>query len=286
MQGRTSPCAIVIIGTLLFYPDKQVKIIRSLEEIREPGCYFFNIDPESRREPSFEYVKIGVEMALQKKIAALVTAPISKEKWLKAGIKYIGHTQYLAETADAPDCSMFFWSERLKVSLFTIHIPLREMFKHIEKTKIIHFIRTLDRQLQNLFKRKFNLLVSGLNPHAGEYGSQGDEEIKEIIPALETLEAGTGKESKIDITGPYPADTIFLKALEIKDSVVISWYHDQGLIPFKLLNIHSGVNITLGLPYIRTAPDHGTAYDIAGKNIADPGSMIAAIDLAEKLTRG
>ncbi len=222
-------------------------------------------------------------MALQKKIAALVTAPISKEKWLKAGIKYIGHTQYLAETAAAADCSMFFWSEKLRVSLFTAHIPLREVFKQLEKRKIIHFIRTLDRQLQDLFKKKFTLLVSGLNPHAGEHGSQGDEEIKEIIPAIEALEAAAGKEKKIDITGPYPADTVFLKAREIKDSVVISWYHDQGLIPFKLLNIHSGVNVTLGLPYIRTSPDHGTAYDIAGGNIADPGSMIAAVDLAEKL---
>jgi 4-hydroxythreonine-4-phosphate dehydrogenase len=177
---------------------------------------------------------------------------------------------------------MFFWSGDLKVSLFTIHIPLKEIFKYIKKRKIIRFIRSLDQKLQNLFKQKFTFLISGLNPHAGEEGFLGREEIDEIIPALEALKEKKGEE-EVKTAGPFPPDIVFLKAREIKDSVVLSWYHDQGLIPFKLLNIHAGVNMTLGLPYVRTSPDHGTAYDIAGKNIANPASMTAAIKLAEKL---
>ena len=134
-----------------------------------------------------------------------------------------------------------------------------------------------------MFKKKFTFLISGLNPHAGEEGFLGKEEIAEIIPALQNLKEVGESGNRIHIEGPFPPDVVFLKALATKDAVVISWYHDQGLIPFKLLNIHSGVNLTLGLPFIRTSPDHGTAFDIAGKNIANPSSMTAAIKLAEEL---
>lgn len=227
-----------------------------------------------------------MEFALKKRVAALVTGPISKEKWLKAGIKYRGHTEYLTKTAGIKDYSMFFWSEDLKVSLFTIHVPLKKVFNYIKKREIVHFISFLDRNLQNLFKKKFTFLISGLNPHAGEGGFLGKEETDEIIPALEILKEECSESGKeMNIKGPFPPDTVFLKAREIKDSVVVSWYHDQGLIPFKLLNIHSGVNLTLGLPYVRTSPDHGTAYDIAGKDIANPSSMTEAIKLAENLVQ-
>ncbi len=180
---------------------------------------------------------------------------------------------------------MFFWSENLKVSLFTIHIPLKKVFGAIKKREIKRFIRSLDRELQKWFNQKFTFLISGLNPHAGEEGFLGQEEIEEIIPALKSLEAEGERQSenRIHIEGPFPPDVVFLKAMGKKNTVVVSWYHDQGLIPFKLLNIHSGVNLTLGLPYIRTSPVHGTAYDIAGKNIANPSSMTAAIKLAEEL---
>jgi 4-hydroxythreonine-4-phosphate dehydrogenase len=174
---------------------------------------------------------------------------------------------------------MFFWSESLKVALYTIHIPLKQIFQHIRGDEILRFIRFVDRELSRLFKKKFTFLVCGLNPHAGEDGFLGTEEKDIIIPAVRALK------SEINIDGPYPPDTVFLKARDTKDSVVISWYHDQGLIAFKLLNFHSGVNMTLGLPYIRTAPDHGTAYDIAGKGIADPSSMEQAIRLAEYLLK-
>lgn len=266
------------------YADKHVQKISQLEEVRNQGIYFFNIDTSDlgnvkNRVPSFEYIQTAIDFALGKKVHAVVTAPISKEKWLQAGIPFKGHTDLLAKTAGVKKYSMFFWSESLKVALYTIHIPLKEIFQYIQPNEIIGFIRFVDRELFRLFKKRFTFLVSGLNPHAGEDGYLGTEERDVIIPAVRALK------SEISIDGPYPPDTVFLMARDWKDSVVISWYHDQGLIAFKLLNFHSGVNMTLGLPYIRTAPDHGTAYDIAGKGIANPSSMEQAIRLAEYLVK-
>ena len=252
-------------------------MISGIHEVGEKGIYFYNIPVSRNSDPSFEFVRCAVDLALEGKLQAVVTAPISKEKWLRAGIPFKGHTEFLAKSAGVPNYSMFFWSEDLKVALYTIHIPLKDIFQYIAADKIISFIRFVDGELSRLFKKKFSFLVSGLNPHAGEDGFLGVEEKEVIIPAIRALEP------EMDIDGPYPPDTIFLKAREMKDSVVISWYHDQGLIAFKLLNLHCGVNLTLGLPYIRTSPDHGTAYDIAGKGIADPSSMKQAIRLAEYL---
>ena len=252
--------------------------IKEIEDIKGKGTFFLNIGCEmTGSEPSFEYVKRGVELALKKRIHALVTAPISKKKWLDAGIPFGGHTEFLATVSEAENHVMFFWSEKLKVALFTTHIPLKDIFSCITKRNIIQFIRFVHSELKKLFLDEFTFLISGLNPHSGENGFIGHEEVNEIIPAIKILK------SEMDISGPFPPDTIFSKAIEKKNSVVISWYHDQGLIPFKLLNHFSGVNLTLGLPFIRTAPDHGTACDIAGKGIADPTSMKHAIKLADFL---
>jgi 4-hydroxythreonine-4-phosphate dehydrogenase len=275
---------VVIFGDIDHYTDKSVQMISHPGQVQNQGVYFFNIDTHDSanaksRDPSFEYVQTAIGFALEKKVHALVTAPISKEKWLRAGVPFKGHTELLAKTAGVKDYSMFFWSENLKVALYTIHIPLKDIFQYIHRDEIIRFIRFVDRELFRLFKKKFTFLVSGLNPHAGEDGFLGTEEKDVIIPAVRALK------SQISIDGPYPPDTVFLKARDTKDSVVISWYHDQGLIAFKLLNFHSGVNMTLGLPYIRTAPDHGTAYDIAGKGIANPSSMEQAIRLAEYMVK-
>lgn len=271
---------VVVIGDSAVYADRNVRIIHNPNEISGEGVYFYHMDGEQiGGDASYEYVKTAVDWALQKKIQAVVTAPISKEKWLKAGIPYKGHTELLARTAGVKKHSMFFWSEDLKTALFTIHIPLKDVFEHIRTDKIIAFIRFVAAELSRLFSRDFTYLVSGLNPHAGENGYLGKEEMEEIIPALEVLA------SEMDIQGPIPPDVVFLKAKDITDAVVISWYHDQGLIPFKLLNIQRGVNMTLGLPYVRTSPDHGTAYDIAGKGIADPSSMMEALKLAETLIK-
>lgn len=275
-------CAVAIFGTIDYYDDKTLQIISKIAEIQKKGIYFYNMQQKNiDGDPSFEYVRTAINLALEKKVHAIVTAPIAKEKWLRAGITYKGHTELLAKTAGAKNHSMFFWSQDLKVALFTVHIPLKDVFQYLNRDKIVNFIRFVDTELSRLFSKKFTFLVSGLNPHAGENGFLGSEEKDVILPAIETLKSQS--KPGITITGPYPPDIIFLKARDIKDSVVISWYHDQGLIAFKLLNIHSGVNLTLGLPYVRTSPDHGTAYDIAGKGIANPSSMKQAIRLAEEL---
>lgn len=279
LRAYSPPYPLVIIGSKEFYQDKTIPLINAVEEIqdRDKGIYFYHVDVPGPGDASFAYVETGIKWALEKKIAALVTAPISKEKWLKAGIPFRGHTELLAQTAGVKEHAMFFWSKNLKVVLFSIHIPLKNIFDGLKKNEIIRFIRFVAAELARLFSINFTFLVSGLNPHAGENGFLGNEEIDEIIPAIAALK------SEINIYGPFPPDVIFLKAKEMKDAVVISWYHDQGLIAFKLLNIHRGVNLTLGLPYIRTSPDHGTAYDIAGKGIANPSSMKEAIRLAELL---
>jgi 4-hydroxythreonine-4-phosphate dehydrogenase len=287
LRDYTPVSPVVIIGSREFYEDKTIPMIGSVEDIlkRDRGIFFYHLPPgivkssesTSPGDISFAYVQTGVRWALEKKIAALVTGPIAKEKWLKAGVPYRGHTEFLAQSAGVKEHAMFFYSDDLKVALFSIHIPLKDIFDLVKKDEIIHFIRFIAAELSRLFGKNFTFLASGLNPHAGENGFLGTEEMAEIIPAMDILK------SSIRIEGPFPPDTIFLKAREMKDSVVISWYHDQGLIAFKLLNIHKGVNVTLGLPYIRTSPDHGTAFDIAGKGIADPSSMKEAIKLAEFL---
>jgi len=251
-----------------------------LDEIDQVGNFFLDFSTSEEfqdSDPSFIFFKSAVDFSLQNRIHAVVTAPISKEKWQRAGISYNGHTEYLSKISIKKKVSMFFWSENLKVALFTIHIPLSSIFPYIKRENIVNFIRFIHAELFRLFKKRFTFLISGLNPHAGEEGFIGKEEIDFIIPAIEELK------SELSIQGPYPPDTIFLKAKDIKNSVVISWYHDQGLIAFKLLNINSGVNLTLGLPFIRTSPDHGTAYDIAGKGIANPSSMTQAIRLTNQL---
>ncbi len=276
-------CSVIIIGDTRYYGNNNIPVIDNIDEIKgkkEKGIYLYRVLPsenEKKIDPSYLYVREGIRLALENKVHALVTGPVSKEKWLQSGIPFKGHTGLLAHSAGVEDHCMFFWSEDMKVALYTIHIPLKDIFSQIKKEKIIHFVRFVNNRLKESFKKEFHFLVSGLNPHAGEGGIIGQEELETIIPAIDELK------SEMNITGPFPPDTIFLQARDIPDSVVISWYHDQGLIAFKLLNINSGVNMTLGLPFIRTSPDHGTAFDIAGKGIADPSSMLQAIKLAEHL---
>jgi len=269
----------VIMGDISDYFDKNIVVIKDINEIKYRGNYFFHINRTEIKDsdPSFEYVCRGTELALQNKVQALITAPISKKKWLEHHLPFQGHTDYLSQFSESNHPAMVFWSKDMKVALFTIHIPLKDVFKQIKEEKIVKFITFVDSELSRLFSKKFTFFICGLNPHAGESGFLGTEEKDVIVPALESLDAD------INIAGLYPPDIVFIKAMQVKESVVISWYHDQGLIPFKLKNFQFGVNLTLGLPFIRTSPDHGTAYDIAGKNIADPQSMIEALKLADFL---
>ena len=271
-------CALVIVGSRRFFPAAAIPEVGNIAGMGAGEVAFLDVAGSSAGEDlSFAFVKTAVALALAGQVRALVTAPINKNKWLQSGLPFRGHTDFFATVAGSGSPAMFFWSEPLKVALFTHHIPLREVFARISREKIVSFVRQVDGELRRLFAHEFTYLFSGLNPHAGENGYLGHEEDDAIIPAMTELQ------KKITVAGIFPPDVVFAKARAMKDAVVIAWTHDQGLIPFKLLQDGSGVQLTLGLPFIRTSPVHGTAYDIAGKGIADHASMLAALRLAESL---
>jgi 4-hydroxythreonine-4-phosphate dehydrogenase len=222
---------------------------------------------------SFRYFERAVQEAQEGKLQAIVTAPVSKHSWNLAGIPWAGHTEYLSQSY--PEAIMFFWSEDLKVALYTHHISLKQAIEKIKEKPLFEFILRLHDNMNKIPSLSFQFLVSGLNPHAGEQGLMGSEESEQILPAIEMA-----RSEGIPISGPFPPDIVFRDALNKPDKIVIALYHDQGLIPFKLQAFDRGVNLTLGLPFVRTSPDHGTAFDIAGKGMADPRSMIEAIRLA------
>jgi 4-hydroxythreonine-4-phosphate dehydrogenase len=225
---------------------------------------------------SFRFFEEAVAEARREALQGIVTAPISKHSWTLAGLSWRGHTDYLSRFY--PQAIMAFWSEKIKVALLSHHVSLRGALATVTRRNLFDFFLRLDKSLRRLRPDGFEFLVSGLNPHAGEEGLIGREEIEEIIPAVEDA-----ARSGLRISGPYPPDTVFRNALDRADRVVIALYHDQGLIPFKLEAFQKGVNLTMGLPFIRTSPDHGTAFDIAGKNAASPLSLIEAIKLAAEL---
>ncbi|MEI6613941.1 MAG: 4-hydroxythreonine-4-phosphate dehydrogenase PdxA [Chrysiogenales bacterium] len=278
LAAYSPACALLIIGSRRFFPVAAIPDMQNIAGMAAGEIAFMDVAGDSAREDiSFTFVKTAVDLALSGQVQALVTAPINKNKWLRSGLPYRGHTDYFTTVAKSSSLAMFFWSEPLKVALFTHHIPLRDVFAQISPEKIVAFVRLVDNELRRLFAHEFVYLFSGLNPHAGENGYLGREEEEAIIPAMEKLQR------QMPVAGIFPPDVVFAKARTMKNTVVIAWTHDQGLIPFKLLQADSGVQLTLGLPFFRTSPVHGTAYDIAGKGIADHSSMLAALRLAESL---
>jgi 4-hydroxythreonine-4-phosphate dehydrogenase len=226
---------------------------------------------------SFLYFREAVEAARTGKIRAIVTAPISKLSWKLGGIAFRSHTEYLEQLY--PESLMTFWSAQMTVALFSHHLPLKEAVDKVTKENLLEFFRMLRESIEAAKAGHYEFLVAGLNPHAGEDGVLGREEQREIIPAVEEARAGG-----MNVHGPYPPDVVFRSAQGHPEKVVIALYHDQGLIAFKLNAFDTGVNVTLGMPFIRSSPDHGTAFDIAGKNLADPRSMVEAIRLAYELS--
>jgi len=209
---------------------------------------------------------------------ALVTAPICKEAWGMAGYAWPGHTELLAARTHTKRACMVFDSPRLRVALATVHVPLMDL-RNLLTIGCVHAPIDLGHQAcLDLGVARPRIAVCGLNPHAGEGGRLGDEETRVIVPAI-----AMARETGIDVHGPFPADTIFRDAAAGRWDMVVALYHDQGLIPLKLLSGGAAVNWTVGLPIVRTSPDHGTAFDIAGKGVADPKSMCSAIDLAIRL---
>jgi 4-hydroxythreonine-4-phosphate dehydrogenase len=228
---------------------------------------------------SFEFFRQAAADAMAGTIKALVTAPISKLAWDMAGVTFRGHTEYLEQFY--PDAIMTFWSEKLIVALLSHHLPLKTALGRIDKDGLVRFVSILRSSVEKARPGAYRFLMAGLNPHAGENGLMGSEEMDVIGPAVEAARAAGA-----DISGPHAPDVVFRLAYGRPRRIVIALYHDQGLIPFKLEAFDTGVNVTLGLPFIRSSPDHGTAFDIAGKHLANPQSMFEAIRLAADLSLG
>lgn len=226
-------------------------------------------------------VRRAVEMCMAGDADAVVTAPLCKESLLESGSAWTGHTEMLRDLAGAADVAMLFVGGGLRVALATIHVPLIEVFQLLTPELIEAKAALLDGFLRSTGLVSPILGVAGLNPHAGEEGMFGDEDRLVIQPAVEAL-----VDRGIRAVGPRPADTIFHEALEGRYDAVLAMYHDQGLIPVKTLAFDEAVNVTIGLPFIRTSPDHGTAFDIAARGIARTGSMKAAIRLAAEYAAG
>jgi 4-hydroxythreonine-4-phosphate dehydrogenase len=216
--------------------------------------------------------------AMAGRVAAVATAPIHKEAFAAAGYPWRGHTDLLAHLCGVRDVAMLFWSDRLRVVLATVHIPLADVPAALTHDRLLRVIRLTAAALPAFGVAAPRLAVAGLNPHAGEHGVIGREEIDVLEPAIAAAR-GLG----IDVSGPFPADTVFVRATRGEFDVVVACYHDQGLVPVKLIAFGRAVNVTIGLPIIRTSVDHGTAFDIAGKGVADEGSLIEALLLAAKL---
>lgn len=220
-----------------------------------------------------KYLKEALKEAKEGKIGALVTLPINKKAVKLAGFPFPGHTEFLADFFNVKDYAMMLANEKLKVVLLTTHLPLREVPEKVKSEEIVKKLKLIYREFPD-----GKIAVCALNPHAGESGLFGREEIEEIEPAIKEA-----RELGIKAFGPFPSDTVFVRALNKEFDIILAMYHDQGLIPIKLLGFGKSVNVTLGLPIVRTSVDHGTAYDIAGKGVADTGSFKEAVKFAVRL---
>ena len=226
-----------------------------------------------------EYIEAAVQLCLAGEIDAVVTAPINKSAFHLGGYAFPGHTEMFAHLTGTKDYAMSFVAPNLRVALLTTHLPLAEVPSHVKKEPLAKLLRLVHRELRRSGFAQPRIAVAALNPHGGEGGLFGQEEATEMAPAIEACRHQHG----IEVSGPFSGDTIFLRAARGEFDMVISCYHDQGLIPIKCFSFGEAVNVTLGLPFIRTSVDHGTGFDIAGQGKADPSSMITAIKLAVEL---
>ena len=271
-------------GIILFgHPDQKPRCLENLSAtVSENKITFIecgnnlsissNHHNASNAKIAYECLLKALQYSQDNAISGLVTAPISKEGFFKAGIKTTDHTSLLKQFFNQPNASMGFYSKHLKVILATIHIGLSSVEQSLTPSTIEAAINNALLMTTMIGIKNPRIGVAGLNPHAGENGQFGDFEIKTLQPIIDTF-----KSQNISISDPISPDIIFRKALDNEFDIVIAMYHDQGLIPLKMVAFDSAVNVTLGLPIIRTSPDHGTAYDIAGKGIANPNAMLEAI---------
>ena len=228
---------------------------------------------------ALDYVRTATLLALHREVDAMVTAPLNKEAVVLAGVRFTGHTEYIAELCGAADSRMLLINDRLRVVHVTTHCSLRQACEPTVQ-RILRTIELGQESLQLLGFQSPRIAVCGLNPHAGENGLFGNEDAALIVPAVQAAQSGG-----IHCQGPFPADTLFTKAVRGEFDLVVAMYHDQGHIPMKLMDFENTVNVSLGLPIIRTSVDHGTAFDIAGKDRADATNMKAALRLAVSMAR-
>ena len=252
---------------------------------RQPNCKPGQPTLETARAAAAA-LEEAVTLARRGELDAVVTGPVHKARMYEVGFRFPGQTEFFAERCGVTNFAMCLTGGKLTVALVTAHIPLRKVPRALERSEIVRVGLLLADFLHARAKSVRRIAVAGLNPHAGESGKIGLEEIEIIAPAIEELNSSVVTDySSLVFTGPISPDTVFHRAIEGEFDAVLCMYHDQGLIPLKLHAFHSGVNVTLGLPFPRTSPDHGTAFEIAGKGIARPDSMIAAISLAVELAK-
>lgn len=277
--------AISILGG-----DIRLRVLKSPKETLDERAVNI-VSPDVLNEPweyakiqgkcgkaAFEYIKRAIDDALDGALDAVVTGPINKEALHEGGVPYSGHTEIFADLTATKDYAMLLTGGDIRVIHISTHISLRKACDRVKKERVLSVIRLAEEATRGLGVAEPRIAVAGLNPHSGEGGLFGDEEIDEIIPAIEEA----GREG-IKVAGPVPPDTVFLKTARGEFDIVVAMYHDQGHIPLKLTDFMGGVNITVGLPIIRTSVDHGTAFGKAGKGTADESSMLAAIRSAVNL---
>jgi 4-hydroxythreonine-4-phosphate dehydrogenase len=243
-----------------------------------PGAFVTGAVSAQAGRAAYDAIVRAVEDARAGAIDAIATAPVNKEAFALAGLPWKGHTDLLAHLTNTERVAMLFYSEQLRVVLATIHVPLADVPRLLTRDVADFTIDVTARELPRFGHARPRLAFAGLNPHAGEHGVIGIEDDEVLAPAV-----ADARSRGIDITGPWPADTVFGRAVRGEFDAVIACYHDQGLIPVKLLAFGRAVNVTLGLPIIRTSVDHGTAFDIAGRGVADPASLVEAILVAARL---
>ena len=259
-------------------PPANDPIIYHLNNIQghiQPG-----IESGAAGKAAAQYIEAAVELCAAGTIDAIATAPINKRALFLGGYSFPGHTEFLAHLTGTEDFAMGFVAANLRVILISTHVPLAQAIELARRERFEKTIRLTERELHRWGVERPRIAVAALNPHGAEGGLFGIEEASEILPAIEACKARDG----INVSGPYSADTVFLRASRGEFDAVVACYHDQAMIPVKCLSFGEAVNVTLGLPFIRTSVDHGTAFDIAGKGIAEHSSMVEAIKLAAKLS--
>jgi 4-phospho-D-threonate 3-dehydrogenase / 4-phospho-D-erythronate 3-dehydrogenase len=294
-------CQGIIVGDARFLESiaRQMEVQLTVHSIASPDQARFepgtlnvidlkNVSTDQKRgeatadggKASVEFIRRAVKLAVDHQVDAITTAPINKESIHKAGFYYPGHTELLADETNSPDVALMLAGDNLRVVLTTTHLPLNQVASQVTKERVLTTIRLTRQWLKQHVTKSPKIAVTGLNPHCGDGGIFGKEEITAILPALETA-----RKEGMQVDGPFSADSLFIRNQFEAYDAVITMYHDQGMIPIKMASKGTAVNITLGLPILRTSVDHGTAYDIAGTGTASPESLKIAVKAAIKLSK-